>query len=204
MKNLSIFLIVLLLSGCSTWSKVETPRITAENKSFSIAAPNDWLRASFLNTKKSITTTKGDNKSVDVDRIVLTRDGLTLQTIDVCRLPSTDAFPHIGKKATETKLVSELADLFVADLKGGEGLSNLDVLEISPDSIAGHKGFRLRVQYKNDRGLTFERLVFAFVKGEGFYYLSYQAPRIHYFKQYQRDFESVVNSFELSGSKKKS
>jgi len=198
MKKITILLAVLLLSGCSTWTKVSQPRIDSEKKSFSIAAPNDWLRASHLNTNLSVQDEKGKSKSVDVDRIILTRDGLSLQSIEVARLPGNDAFPSIGKAASNKIIASELANLFLANMKKGEGLTNLEVLKISPDKIAGNDGFRLHVRFKNSRGLTFERLIFGFANNENFYHLSYQAPRIHYFNNYVTAFMDVLNSFELS------
>lgn len=199
MNKLLLIGFCIFLTACSTWSKVSESRISSENKSFSIAAPGDWLRADFLNTNLKVSRTNGGTTSIDIDRIVLTRNGLALERIEVARLPATEAFPHIEQGATESHLASELANFMIADMKKSGDLNNLEVEGIAPDNIAGHNGFRVHARYANAKGLYIERLYYGFVKGKDFYYLAYEAPKLHYFYEYVEDFIGVVNSLQLTG-----
>ncbi len=139
-----------------------------------------------------------DVKRIGVDRIALTRDGFPLQDMDFIRFDAKYAMPHLRKPYTSNMLPSEVADLWIADLKKS-GMSALKVHGNEPATIGGNAGFKLHLSHKNARGLQIERLVYGFGHKSGVYILSYEAPSIHYFPEHRNTFIETVNSFRLMG-----
>ena len=183
MKRLLILLMMsALLGGCATFEVIEKSETAGPDKSYSVDLPLNWVR------QTSVT-----------DRIIVTRDGFGLQRIMVSRTVSKDAFPKLKKGADEKLLASELAELQIAEMKSsGEQLSNLTVLENVPVSVGGKNGFKLRLQFKSQRGLDFGQIYYGVVH-KGYYYLiSYHSPRLYYFEKYLPDFDRTVASFRLT------
>jgi hypothetical protein len=172
--------IALLLGGCTTYALTGSGPTAAEDKSYTVTLPQNWVRLSSA-----------------TDRVVVTRDGFGLQRIMVTRSEAKDAFPKIKKAADDKLLASELAELQIAELKSS-GAPNLTVVENLPAKIGGRIGFRLRIRFLNDDGLAFDQ-VWCGVLDKGHYYLvSFHAPELYYFDTYLPDFDRALASFKLS------
>ncbi len=193
-------LLALAVSACVAppWTLTDKESRTAENAAFKVTLPTGWMWARYLDERYFVP--RGERGTLlAVDRITLTRDGFGLEDIDFIRFDSKDAFPHLQKPYTANMLPSEAADLLVADLKQA-GLDSLTVNSNAPATIAGRRGFKLDISYKNARGLVTERLMYGFGDKSGFYVLSYEAPSLHYFAAYKDVYVGVLNSFRLKKS----
>jgi hypothetical protein len=181
-RLLGLLAIAALLGGCATYALTGSGPISAEDKSYSVTLPQNWVRL-----------------TNDSGRVVVTRDGFGLQRIMIARAEAKDAFPKIKKAASDKLLASELAELQIAELKANGGsLANLAVLENLPAKVGGRTGFRLRIRILNDDGLAFDR-VYCGVLDKGHYYLiSFHAPELYYFDKYLPDFDRTLASFKLS------
>ena len=179
-------LVLSLLTGCVPQpARVDTPQTQAMDKSYAIDLPLGWIR-----------------QFTETGELLASRDGFPLETILVERRPLKSAFPKTKKAASATSLPSELAELAVAELKAtNEQLSALAVLENEPALVSGRDGFRLKVAYKNERGLEVQREVVGVADIERYYQLSYVAPKLYYFAKYQPEFAQSVESFKLASSK---
>ncbi len=171
-----------LVGGCATFEVVDKGEVTGPDKSYTVQLPLNWMRLTSA-----------------TQQIVVTRDGFGLQYVALRRVAAKDAFAKVKKSADEKMLPSELADLQVAELKSAnEQLANLVVKENAPSTVGGKGGFRLHVEFKNERGLDFDQVHYA-VLYKGYYYLlSFQAPRLYYFAKYLPDFERTAASFKLA------
>ena len=129
------------------------------------------------------------------DVILLTRDGLALQTIELRRHDLKQAFGNINKDAEIGMLAAELAELYIANAMQSEGTENIAVVENRPATISNQSSFRLHLTYTNTKGLGFERIVYGFATEKGFFTLAYEAPTRYHFERYLRNFESIVASF---------
>lgn len=186
MKNIicpvQYLIIALLLNGCvATWVKVTKPVTQDPGNTFSVELPINWMHAGF---KK--------------DRITVTRDGLAIHQIEAMRIDHDKAFKKLEKKSSDKMLPSELAELLIAEMKANKKMENLVIIKNSPATLDDATGFRLFIEYRNDQGLRFERLIYGLVDKKGFYTLTYQAPVIHYFDRDIETFEKVVSSFKRS------
>jgi len=193
-------LLAIALTACVAppWTLTDKNSRTAENAAFKVTLPPGWMWARYLDERYYVR--RGEHgELLAVDRITLTRDGFGLEDIDFIRFNAKDAFPHLQKPYTGNMLPSEAADLLVADLKQA-GLESLTVNSNAPAVIAGRRGFKLDISYKNARGLVAERLMYGFGDKSGFYVLSYEAPSLHFFPAYKDAFLGVLNSFRLKKS----
>lgn len=175
---LALFLLSLL-QACAIWSKTDGSRVSGPDNAYSVELPANWARFALLQ-----------------DRILITRDGLNLQTIEVMRLAHDKAFPKIKKQWDAKMLPFELAELIVAEFKTAAEQRTVNVALNEPAQIGGSiPGVHLRLNFKNDKGLQYQRDAYAFADAKGVYLLAFQAPTLHYFPRDQKVFESVVQSF---------
>jgi hypothetical protein len=99
-------------------------------------------------------------------------------------------------------LPSELAERAIAELKVTDDyLGALTVLENEPALVSDREGFRLKIAYRNQRGVELLREVVGVTDKTRYYQLTYFAPKLHYFDKYQPEFAKSVESFKLAGSK---
>jgi hypothetical protein len=173
---------LLCLSACVTPpGRVDASQTEAKDKSYTVNLPVGWIRE-FGQT--------GD--------LMASRDGYLLPTILIEKRPLKTAFAKTKKDASESMLPSELAERAVAELKvANEQMAALTVLDNEPAVVSEHEGFRLKVSYKNQRGLEVVREVVGLTDRSSYIQISYTAPKLYYYDKYKHDFDSTVESFKL-------
>jgi hypothetical protein len=181
--------VALLSAGCvQTPTRVDVARSEAPDKSYTVDLPVGWIKQA----------------SVDNRKLFASRDGFLLEAIEVSKLPPKEAFPKTKKAASDNMLPSELAELEVAEIKAEDQYTAaLNVIENEPAEIGGHEGFRIRVSFKNARGLEVQRVAAGFADKAAYYQLAFQAPMLYYFDTYYPEFEKTLASFQLAGNAKK-
>ncbi len=98
-------------------------------------------------------------------------------------------------------LPAELAELEIAEIKSQDQFTAaLTVVENEPADIAGQEGFRIRLRYKNNRGLEIQRVVYAARRQVRVLPDELRAPTLYYFDTYYPDFQKAVASFQLRGA----
>lgn len=183
MKALLILSIVLL-SGCagSQWVRVSADKNLHKGDGYQLRLPDGWI------------------KLQSGDTLLVTRDGPGLQRILVRMAKHEDAFRHLKKPSAVKQLPSELADLFLANMRkeDADEIPSLEVLSNEPARVAGHDAFRLHVSYRTGRGLRYQAVIYGFVTDDHFVSIGFIAPSLHYFGQDRDKIEAVVNSLKLS------
>ena len=181
--------VALLLAGCvQTPTRVDAARSEAPDKSYIVDLPVGWIKQA----------------TVDNHKLLVSRDGFLLNVIEVSRQPLKEAFPRTKKASTDSMLPAELAELEIAEIKAEDQYTAaLNVIENEPAEIDGHEGFRIRVSFKNARGLEIQRVAAGFADKAAYYRLAFQAPMLYYFDTYYPEFQKTLASFQLAGSAKK-
>ncbi len=185
LTRIAVLVIAAMLAvGCvPTWTRVDKPLARDPGKTFQVDLPKGWMRAQIFR-----------------DRLVVTRDGLGLNAIEVRRIDHKNAFSRIKKSSRADMLPSELAELELADTKKEDPITaTAEVVNNRPATIAGHAGYRLALRFRNQDGLRIERVIYGFADKRGYFTLSYQAPQLYYFPRDLQTFEQVVASMTLSG-----
>jgi hypothetical protein len=187
-KKLSTAAAVLLLGACALPpQRVDTPRTEGPDKTYVVDLPIGWI--------KQVTQKK---------ELLASRDGILLDYILISASPLKEAFPKTKKAAADNMLPAELAELEIAETKNQDQFTAaLTVVENEPVEIAGQEGFRVRMRYKNNRGLELQRVVYGFADKSAYHRMEFGAPTLHYFDTYYPEFQKVVASFQLSAGNKK-
>jgi len=174
---------LLVLTGCasSIWKQIDEPNFVSAKDSYSVTLPSDWVDYAGARNAK-----------------VITKDGVSLQTIRINRENHKNAFKKIEKSSNANMLPQEVAENVIAEIKANYGLDNIEILSNDPALIGGQAGFKLFMEFKTERGLRRKYLAYGLVNDQGLYVLNYEAPTLHYFDRDVDVFESVVKSFALN------
>lgn len=170
----------LALAGCQTaaWTRLETPEaITVAKAKRAFVPPAGWVRWNGA--------TSG---------VVVTRDGTPIQYIRAAEMSHDEAFRAIRKKSNPDLLPNELAELLIAARKAMPGMSGLVVKSNEPATFGGLDGVRLGLTYRDERGASFDHLVYAAAGTEGVFMIEYHALSTHYFARDLPVFEQAVAS----------
>lgn len=174
---LGMVLAITLTSGCAIWTHVKKPERKAYQGAFSIMLPAGWVHGNFYN--------KG---------ILVTKDGPQVQVIIASHTTFENAFKKIKKAPTASTLPSELAEMYIAEIKTIKSMQSIEVVSNQPANLLGMPAFRLHLKYKDEYGLRIERLVYGTVDKSGVYLLHYEAPTLTYFQRDLPVFERLVTS----------
>ena len=183
MRRIATVAVCTALAGCVPAPvRVDSPRTQAPDKSYTVDLPTGWIKQQTMQ-----------------NNLIASRDGYLLETLAVVRRPLKQAFERTKKDATETMLPSELAELEIAEIKARDELTEaLAVLENEPALVSGKEGFRVRVAYRNPRGLELYEEAYGVADKSSLYLLVYRAPRLYYFPRYYPDFQKTVASFRVN------
>lgn len=181
-RLLAVFCLVALVSACAPWTRVAPDDRSFEKRDdYRLDLPIGWVR-----------------RTADVNDLFLTRDGPALNFIVATRQPHDRKLPNTKRETRADMLPFELAELALAEWRGNDATTNLEVLSNTPAALGGKPAMRLHVRYKNERGLPIERLMVAMVDARGRLSLLYEAPAIVYFARGQSAFESLVASLRFT------
>lgn len=181
--------VTLVLAGCQTaaWTRVATSdAVTVTNSKRTFVPPAGWVR---WNGAPS--------------GVVVTRDGTPIQYIRAAQMAHADAFRAIRKKSDPDLLPNELADLLIATRKAMPGMSGLAVKGNEPATFGGLDGVRLWLAYRDERGASFDHLLYAAAGTDGVFMVEYHALSRHYFARDLPEFEKVVASMGTQTKAKK-
>ncbi len=184
-KTWLILTLTLLITGCAgTWTRVDNTNRIFKNNRYRVSLPIGWVHIAIN------------------DDLLITRDGIGIQRIEVLFKPHEDAFEKLEESSSADILTGELAELYIAELKAQDanGLPSLDVITNEPTEIGGHHGFQLHLKFTAENGLHHESLVKGFTNSEGYYVLRYTAPSLHFFSKHKDVFQNVVKDFKPKNS----
>jgi hypothetical protein len=197
-------------SGASTETAPDASHAAAQSLLLSLTLPHEW------------------NYVMRGDDLLASRDGMFLQHIQVERIPidqtdqSDGAFPQAafsskqwpvrtGRYLTGTLTPGmsplDVAEAVLASRRNNEGVSAVEVLEMTPRTVAGHPGFRIVLQFHvavppntpyakpvpgMQRSTPYRSVCYGFMKGEWLYVIGYTATKRYYFERDAETFEDVM------------
>jgi hypothetical protein len=188
MKRLMmICLAVVLCAGCAMtpWVKAPETEYRSTGLALRVMLPKDWMRYN------------------GGGRIILTKDGVTLNRIIVEKLRFSDKFEYTKRKFTEDMAPLDLAEVELDNLKSNSTISQLTILDNKPASIADHQAYRLEYTYETANGLKMHGQTCGFIDHDVVYHLVFEATEQYYYPKTVHDFEQLVQSLHVieKGSK---
>lgn len=182
MRRLLLLLLVpVLLTGCpGQWIKIDDSAQLHKTDRYTVNLPVNWVSL------------------YSGDTLTVTRDGPGIQKITVQASAHKDAFSSIETASNSNMLPTELADLFIAELKkeDADGLPSLRILSNEPDRISGRDAFHIHASYRTANGLDYELLAVGFVTEKHFYVISYTAPRLVFFERNRETYDQILSSLK--------
>jgi major membrane immunogen (membrane-anchored lipoprotein) len=173
-----IWIIFILVVGCAPWTQVGG-LYKNESYNFSVELPQGWMRWN-----------KGE-------QLFITRDGVSLQYIQIGRMKIEDPLKHTKKKFSKGMLPQEAAEVYLDNLATNSNILNLEVIENIPATIKGIPGFKAVYSYKNKDGLKLKSIHYGFIVGDWLYSINYHAAQRYYFEKDIKTFEKIVESFNF-------
>jgi len=181
-RFLLICAILVLVVGCvPPWIKTGGLYVSPD-QNVSVDLPEGWMR---LNTK---------------DYMLITRDGVLLEYILIERINVQDDLKYTKKKFRKGMLPQELAEVITDNIKLNQDVLNLKVTSNKPSKIAGHKGFKVVLTYRDKNKLEYKSIYYGFMEDEWFYGIRYDAPQRHYYKKHLKTFAKVLGSLKLANN----
>lgn len=177
-------LAAVALSGCmhrdEPWYRIG-PRYQSDNwfgPKYALDIPDGWLK---LNAGEGLTAT---------------RDGWTLQKITVRQLDPDKPLGHTKKPLRQGMAPRELAEVLVDDVRAA-GVGGLTVVETRPATVAGARGFRAVLAYKDGEGLPRRAVLAGAFLGDRVWQVAYDAPERVYFQKDLATYEKALASFTV-------
>jgi hypothetical protein len=183
MKNGWLGLVVLLLSGCSTYTLVE-PGQVAVCELYSVKPGVQWSEIK----KGDIRLWTVDGAQLESIRFISSiREGIPIMDITEEK-HETPFRPDMN----ETELVEAVVDAFSLS-----GAQQVEAKNLRPAAFGSVEGFRFELEFLNEEGLQKDGAVIGTIVDEALYLIIYTGTRIHYFPKYAGEFEDIVSSIRL-------
>jgi hypothetical protein len=179
-KSIPVYLLLIIfLTGCATWVQVGGNYETSSHN-FKTELPDGWRK---YNPDKS--------------RVLITKDGFTLQWISVSRTPIDKKLAFTQKQISKQMLPQEAAEVVIDNFRSNPKIFNLQIIENNPALIGGYAGFKIVYQYQTEKGLTKKGVYYCSLVDEWCYKIIYVAPARHYYSKDLPALEKVKASFKL-------
>jgi hypothetical protein len=179
-KTGSLYLLfILMLFGCATWVAVGGP-YKMDSQNFSVELPAGWRKFNLAG-----------------NQLLITKDGFSLQKINILRLEVAKDLPHTKRKLAKGMLPQEAAEVVIDNFRSNTGIMNQEILENSPAQLAGQPGFKIVYKYQTNDKLNVKGVIYGFVSGNWFYEILYEAAERHYFARDLPAFEKIKETFSL-------
>lgn len=184
---------IMVMTGCAPqgWVMTDTKNHTVVGEHIAVTFPDGWMQTKLpqimLRNKKG--------KYIPMETLTASRDGTGIQSITAAKRFTKFAFPSIEKKLRTNMLPSELAELYVSDLRKQSGLERLEVLSNKPARIGKKRGFHVVTSYRNDDGLRLVLDTYGFADKTGLYLISYSGPYLYYYRRDHADFVHTAQTF---------
>ena len=129
--------------------------------------------------------------------ILLTRDGFSLQRVEVNHSPYSAAFKETGVSADNNTPVTDMMDYYIAEFLKRNGSLSIDIVAKEPAMLSDQLGFKIIMSMKNDKGLRYRIVSYGCFNASGIYEMVFWAPELHYAERDFPEFQKMVESFTI-------
>ncbi len=172
-------IVTIIAMGCATWVAVKGKH-SISSQNFEVEIPDGWRK---FNASR--------------DALIITKDGLSLQQINIMRREIDKEMPHTKKKLSKEMMPQEVSEVVIDNIRSNPNIMNQQFLENAPAEIGGFSGIKIVYIYQTKAGLTKKGVNYSFLFDNWCYEITYEAAERYYFGKDFPDFEQVVQSFRL-------
>jgi hypothetical protein len=179
---------VLLLSGCAAYNLVEPHQDEEVCELYSVESGIKWSELA----RGDVLLWTVDGAELESIRFISEiREGVAIMDITEQK-HETPFRPDMS----ETELVDAIVDAFSLS-----GAQQVEARDLRPAPFGSEQGFRFEVGFTDENGLHKEGAVVGAIVDEALYLIIYTAAKLHYFPKYRDEFEGIVNSIRIRGSR---
>jgi hypothetical protein len=171
----ALLVVAVLAFACATWVQVGGP-VRENSVGVSAELPHGWMR---LRAHPGI---------------LITRDGLGLEYIEIGRSGIEEELPNTNRRIEAGMLPMEVAELSIDSARLSQETTNFELAENAPAQIDGRDGYRIGYSHRTGSGLRVRTLRYGCIVGDFHYWIEYRAAAQHYFEAHLEDFERVSRS----------
>ena len=171
--------LMLLFGGCATWVAVGGKH-SQSSQNFEVELPDGWRKFNMAQ-----------------DKVLITRDGLALQQIQIMRRSVDTEFPFTKKKLTKEMLPQEISEVLMDNIRSNPNIANQQFISDTPAQVGGQPGLKLVYTFQTKGGLTKKGIIYCILLDNWCYEILYEAPERHYFTKDLPAFNQVKESFRL-------
>ena len=180
MKRILMFLLIIVLSGCTTvWKKSDSKEFVDKSSKFAVYLPEGWM---YFPAPKNFGMTK---------------DGVLLDNIFVEMIKFNKELSYTKKRFQSNMLVDELAEVDIDNYQSNGHLTHFEVLDNQVVTLDGKDAYRFVFRYQSSQGLKSKGIVCGVVYNDMLYRIVFIAAEQHYFSLYEKTFESFIQSFRF-------
>ena len=172
-------LITIIVMGCATWVSVKG-KYSMSSQNFEVEIPDGWRRF-----------------NLSRDALIITKEGLSLQQINIMRREIDKELPHTKKKLSKEMMPQEVSEVITDNIRSNPNIMNQQFIENAPAQIGGYSGIKIVYIYQTKAGLAKKGVNYCFMFGKWCYEIIYEAPERHYFGKDLSAFNQIVKSFRL-------
>lgn len=192
LKSIMALSLCLALAACATWEKVRENKPEEDpSQSMSFTAPQNWMKLNALPANAS--NWRFTRDSFKLQEVVISYDNPTAVVFNITGILNND----IALKVDEDQDPSELADLFLGEIKKTNKDLAIQVIERSPTTIAGQEGFKLVLSWKNPKGLDYQQEIIGTVYKGKLLVASFAAVRKNFWSRDYPIYQQVVQSVRI-------
>jgi hypothetical protein len=173
-------LVFIIFCACAPWSLVGGKFISSGD-GYEVDLPDNWRKQNFT------------------ANLTLTKDGLALQRVILGRFAIDKDAPHTKRKLSKGMTPQDVAELVIDDFRSNQQIGNFQIVENVPARLGGNPGFKLVYSYQTKQNLKKSGVYYGTLNKDWLYFLFYEAPARHYFNRDLQTFETIKESFKISG-----
>ncbi len=175
-----LILSVVLLSGCSVWTRLQGKVYKDRKHKFEALLPKDWMRYNMANY------------------FIMTKDGFVLNQVSVDRFKFKYDLQHTKRQYAEDMNPEEIAEVEIDNFKLNPNVLNFTILENRPVVVSDRDAYRFDYTYETKSHLKIKGAMLGFIHGDWVYRIIFEAADQHYFAETQEAFRQFLDSFKLT------
>lgn len=165
---------------------------------FEVELPRGWYRIEGpLGGAATAPSGGAEAPAPPTETVVITRDGVALESIRIGRRALGRELPHTRRKLGPRMPPVEAAEVLLDNARSDPAVQGFELLDSDPATVGGRPGFRLAYGWSSKDGLRRKRVVVGAIADGWLYTLLYDAAARHYFDRDLAAFEEVARRFRL-------
>jgi hypothetical protein len=182
MHGFVVLFAAVALSACSSSVQPTTGSVSVEGPGVQVSTPAGWYRLA----------------GVPNGAIVLTKNGIEIESITVSRSTLGDKLPNTSKRFQEGMTPDAAAAVDISNHEFAPGINGFEVLDRGTAVVDGHDCYQYSYTYLESFGQPRNVKDYGCIVAPYLYRFHYTAPAQKWFPEFLPIFDTLVNSARIA------